>query len=854
VAGSADSRLPIGLFDTASEEAEEALFLTYTANLEFFERAVLARTRGLQARATMIADAAMVSSDPMAVRHAGLQYLDARAVCPGGAFHPKLIVIAGAEAATLAVGSGNLTLAGWHANAELWTVLRGDAASVPDTFAPAAALLRGLGASPVVLSPGAEDALERAAAMLDRGISTFSGPRLVSSLTEPIIEQIPSGPVEELVVYAPFHDARLEALRALMERLRPAALTVCVAPDTTVSGPLLEAFVADAGGQLAWTKERPHHHGKLIEWQIGDRRWALTGSPNLSAAALLRTVAEGGNCEVGLISGTDASLQPQGAPTPTRGIASLRGPEPGREPAARALLLAATADGGGTVLHLAAALGEPAALETFDQSEGAFRVMGGKDLAPGETSYTIAPGLAPGTALQLVLKTSQMRTNRVYVTDIARATQRPLRTVGKAMTSPGGLARGEAFDLLLEDIDALKAHLLRMRLIETVPSPDEQPPREHPRTRLAPGRSLEDYLDGIRTVFGESLTDWVLSLPSLPAEEDDQTVLRSAGLLTDAADHADPPEDVRSAEPPVSDVIEGLTELERARLRRFIPRLQQRAVSARPVVRVLAARLVLHSIAAKLWTDPVEVGAACLSAVELLCAPGDEPTAQEQVEAASVGAVLLAMLRAQVERVSVRDEPALRFNRAVALLQPLLEDCSSREIARLAGELEPRLGAVVSAEAVFEVALEATNQERGYGRAIHLLETEHGLIAEEREGAIVFHKELPPRPEYRLILAVSLADQDISPVIVRGHTPRGAVIAVWQAPWLVISHSRPRGQRGELYRLLAGAEPASLVAAAHGEDLGDALPGLRVSTWMPGQPPEGVAASLLALAEHTGGS
>ena len=93
-----------------TERAAEILVLTYTAALEFFERFAPSAARATQARVTVIADATMVSVDPGVVRAAGRTSLDARAVCPANtAFHPKLLVIAGAEHATVAVGSGNLT-------------------------------------------------------------------------------------------------------------------------------------------------------------------------------------------------------------------------------------------------------------------------------------------------------------------------------------------------------------------------------------------------------------------------------------------------------------------------------------------------------------------------------------------------------------------------------------------------------------------------------------------------------------------------------------------------------------------------------------------------------------------------
>jgi hypothetical protein len=126
------------------QSAKEVLSLSYTLNLGFWERHALSVARGLGARVTVVADAAMATADVGYVHYAGITYLDARAACKaGGAFHPKLLVIAGEDYATVAIGSGNVTLPGWHGNAEIWTVLRGDQEGAPTTFTQLAYLVAG---------------------------------------------------------------------------------------------------------------------------------------------------------------------------------------------------------------------------------------------------------------------------------------------------------------------------------------------------------------------------------------------------------------------------------------------------------------------------------------------------------------------------------------------------------------------------------------------------------------------------------------------------------------------------------------------------------------------------------------
>lgn len=301
---------PLALL-SETEAARDVLLLSFNANLGFFERFALSAARARQALVTVVGDAGFVYADPMLVRYAGTTYLDGRALCRrGGAFHPKLVAVTGERSATLAVGSGNLTLGGWHENAELWTVLRGDAESAPGTFHQVAAWLRGL-PQQVRFSAGVEAALGRVADALNRLPATDPGPRLVSSLERPILDQLPAVPVDTLTVATPFLDQHARAVDALAGRLSPQQLEVLVQPGVGVfAGEALARVLARHHGLALSIDTSRYHHGKLFEWAAAWRRMALTGSPNASAAALLLAMEEGGNCELGLLSELGTSCRP----------------------------------------------------------------------------------------------------------------------------------------------------------------------------------------------------------------------------------------------------------------------------------------------------------------------------------------------------------------------------------------------------------------------------------------------------------------------------------------------------------------------------------------------------------------
>lgn len=328
VAGPLELASPLSLLMAEKQhgdgQAREVLLLSYSADLGFFETFALGLSRACGARTALISDARMTTGDPRAARSAGRSYLPGLAHC-SGAFHPKLVLIAGAQRVIAAIGSGNATLAGWQANAELWTVHRGDKLGCPAVFGELSSWLRAL-PDAVQLSRGSGRACADAADQIDELTATAAATdpavRLVSSLTAPIISELPYGPVDELAVSAPFHDAGAQALRALVERLQPRQVTLTYQPKLTM---LDQPAVARLAAELTATgtpfrvladPESRYRHGKLVEWSVAGRRWALTGSPNLSAPALLGTVASGGNCELGVICPVPETLLPAGVEEP----------------------------------------------------------------------------------------------------------------------------------------------------------------------------------------------------------------------------------------------------------------------------------------------------------------------------------------------------------------------------------------------------------------------------------------------------------------------------------------------------------------------------------------------------------
>lgn len=296
-------------------DVEEALFLTFNADVAFLERGVLGLCQSMGARVTVIADAGMWRPDPVAMKGAGTHYLLGLA-SHSGAFHPKLTLLVGHDRVLALIGSGNLTMGGWQHNSELWNELRAEDGQAPRALFALTEWLELLSGR-VRLGSDHAIALNRVATRLRATLERFTpiddGARLIANLDRSLLSQLPGGPVDELTLYAPFIDEHASAVRELVEHFPTQKLTLIVQPSLTVVEPLgLARVLRDQTGLIIIADtSRRYRHAKLVEWRRGARRQVLTGSANLSAAAMLSSVSRGGNVELGIVTNIDESLWPE---------------------------------------------------------------------------------------------------------------------------------------------------------------------------------------------------------------------------------------------------------------------------------------------------------------------------------------------------------------------------------------------------------------------------------------------------------------------------------------------------------------------------------------------------------------
>lgn len=852
-----EARSPFHLFDEL-EEAKELLIFSYTTSLDFFERFALSHARALGALVTVVSDATMVSADPVSVRRAGAAYLDARAVCPGsGAFHPKLFVLVGEQEARVAIGSGNLTMAGWHGNAELLTVLRANGEGGPTVIAEVAAFLRRLAVSPITFSPGTVEALARVADRLDQIPAGDPGPRLLDNLESPIFEALPELTTDELICSAPYFDADLTAIGRLVDRFSPRQLSVLLESRTSVDGPCLVELLRQRGGELRWISDEDRfHHGKLIEWAANNRRWALTGSPNLSSRALLGSVAEGANCEIALLAEVESSRAPATEIPLERSAIELNFEPDEDEDSSRVLLLAAVRVENAVHLRLHGPLKQASRIQSYDTVGDGWRTVA--PLEAGHDRYEVGIERAPVSRALRVLLDDGTASNQVFVTDLARVLRPQMEAIGRVRTSPEDVALHGLGGQLLADIEELRGHLLRVGALVPVTildSDDEQADEEGrdghgeaARARHAPGQDLEDYLAACDPVLGREMTDFALVLPAVPglgSDFDESAAGFDENLDDDAATEADDAKGL-PIEANLCETLANLPEKERERWRRWVEKLVARGPEFPMIVRTLALRSVLHGIAEKIW-DEQDAEPILIRATKALAISADEPNDEELAAAGSLAAIAAVWMRTGVDRLSVRDEHTLRYEEVAAATAALLKFRDAERIEALAPGMPVQgigAGWVDACSVVAESILEPPS---GVERSVQLLEEDHGIEARVGpEETIKLIEPVPPRVEPRVCLALGLSQED-GPVVVSGKVQGGAeVVAVWSAPYLVIEKRTAR-RWGSLYRLPDSLSPFHYTAY-------DQEMPLPLASWIGGDSPPGLALKLLNCADRRTGS
>lgn len=275
---------------------------TYNVQLSLFNEYLLRRLGDAPLNAVVLADRRRVDETLAVIPAERLDTLgpvNRRWLLRGmqvgsGRFHPKSYLSVRARAATLMVGSGNLSTNGIDVGREVFTAFRsgdpvGDAAIA--TWRTWMRRLVGAAGDTLLAErfadleqrlPNTEKLTVVTESPLWHNLDDALGPRFCDAVTGR------ASVIDEIIATAPFFDEEGEALTWIVERLRPKVVRLYTTSSTNVAGPKLLARLAATGSTVELYAYEPDRftHAKLLGATAGNRGWLLSGSANLSRAAL----------------------------------------------------------------------------------------------------------------------------------------------------------------------------------------------------------------------------------------------------------------------------------------------------------------------------------------------------------------------------------------------------------------------------------------------------------------------------------------------------------------------------------------------------------------------------------------
>lgn len=296
-----DNRL--GLLDELRRTRSTiSIVTTYSVNFHFYETVVLRKLNAAGCEHhLLLVDAERCGealADPeLRPRLAGLSY-NLVPVARRGAFHPKLMVLAGKKTSRVYIGSHNLTFAGFGGNAEITNSLSGvktsvEAAVVRDALDAIADWLSETPNKPAseILALARTLVGSAAKAPAEAVLLHTGGGR--PALWEQLRPRLPKNP-QRVVLVGPFFDDRLRFVAQAKVELDASTFVVAIDPSYAVvtRTAAQEAGVrfVDARGVMGSVgySESAQLHAKMIFVEGDGERLLVSGSANPSAAAWLQ--------------------------------------------------------------------------------------------------------------------------------------------------------------------------------------------------------------------------------------------------------------------------------------------------------------------------------------------------------------------------------------------------------------------------------------------------------------------------------------------------------------------------------------------------------------------------------------
>jgi hypothetical protein len=351
-----------------------------------------------------------------------------RSVRASGAFHPKSYLAVTGNQAILMVGSGNLSAGGLDEGREVFTTFRSGTPVGDTAIAVWQSWMRRLVVQldDTTLAERFQDLENRIP--LAAAVAPAVLPPLLHNLDTPIADQLAAAVteanshVDELWLAAPFYDADAAAAGALLDTFSPDRVRLFVAGSTSVNGSRLAERLASSGAHVTVAGYDPDRfvHAKLIGLIVGHRAWLLSGSANLSRAALNLTPATQGNVELAVLaplypSEMKAAFVPPGMTAEERSLDSLSAlsfhtdPEPPSLPL-RLLTAVALTDDRIEITTDPSPANHGWLLDDLTQCQ---------PLTSTSHGHSVTAGPLPGRLVQLADGDGQILSNRVVVDDPA---------------------------------------------------------------------------------------------------------------------------------------------------------------------------------------------------------------------------------------------------------------------------------------------------------------------------------------------------------------------------------------------------------------------------------------------------
>lgn len=302
-----------------------AVFLTYTLNLNFFEQIVAPALD--QAGCSNV----LILADPDGYQQAleigaksiggvGLRYVCSPIMRKGfGIQHAKLLFMAGPNRGRLLIGSGNLTFPGYGRNLEIYSHFEYDALDVAADSSPFYEVWQLI--HNIANDGGLSSSAQQQIKTIQENVTWLNIPRQSSesvvwhnydhSLLEQLIEWRKNHsfvkPAKRVYAISPYYDEHMVALKKLASNLSPTQLQIHLDPAlTNLDGKkaakewhgISPKLTVKAIGPGEEQNSHRHVHAKAILGQELNGSWCITGSANLSHAALLTSWKNGGNLEL----------------------------------------------------------------------------------------------------------------------------------------------------------------------------------------------------------------------------------------------------------------------------------------------------------------------------------------------------------------------------------------------------------------------------------------------------------------------------------------------------------------------------------------------------------------------------